>query len=748
MGEVPHWLSELNPAQREAAECAEGPALILAGAGSGKTRVIVHRIAHLILGLGVEPRRILAVTFTNKAADEMKERVERLLGHRAGPIWIGTFHRFGAQVLRRHIERFGYTSDFAIYDETDQVSLLKKVMKEQGLTHDFDPKRVRTWVDEIKRTALTDLEQTPADPRSRTLWPVLRAYQDRLRQSNAVDFGDLLLLPHQLFDKFPETILEYRARFHYVMVDEYQDTNRIQYLLVRQLVGDRRNLFVVGDEDQSIYGWRGADVANILNFEKDFPEAKVVLLEQNYRSTQTVIEAASELIGRNLSRKPKRLWTRNPAGEKIRVYAAADEREEARWVVEEVLRLRGLGRRLSEIAIFYRTHAQSRPLEDALRSSSLNYAVYGGPRFYDRREVKDVLAYLRLLLNPEDEVSLFRVINMPVRGIGDKTLEAVTALRRERGLSWAEAIRATAAEGRVGTRAAAGLTAFQGLLAELTATKGQLSTLTEATIAKSGYRRMLEAEDTIESLSRMENLEELRNAVTDYVERAESPSLAGYLEQVSLTASVDRLDPEAGSVTLMTLHCAKGLEFPAVFLVGMEEGVFPHARSLSPDDDEPSGAGEEERRLCYVGMTRARELLAFTWAENRLEHGARRGSDPSRFLNEIPVRFLRQIGRKGALRPPAPRRETRYRPERESRRSFGDSEVVYDQPDQPEEEEKARPVANGVRFKPGDRVYHEDYGEGVVKRFEDTGERTKIVIRFPAGSKKFLARFVRLEPLD
>ena len=758
---IPPWLAELNPAQQQAAAVTDGPALVLAGAGSGKTRVIVHRIAHLIQGHGVDPGKILAVTFTNKAADEMKERVERLLGHRAGPVWLGTFHRFGSWVLRAHIDRLGYKRDFTIYDDTDQISLIKKVLKGRGMGEDFEPRQVRTWIESIKRTGRTDLNDGPTDTRTRALWPVLQDYQQRLFDSNAVDFSDLLLLTYKLFDKFPDVLEIYRARFHYIMVDEYQDTNRIQYLLVLQLTGSRRNLFVVGDEDQSIYGWRGADIANILNFEKDFPEARVVLLEQNYRSTQTIIEAASELIGKNQERKAKKLWTSNPEGEKIRVFAAGDEREEARWVVEEMLRLRGLGRRLSEMAVFYRTHAQSRPLEDALRASNLNYSVYGGPRFYDRKEVKDILAYLRLLVNPEDEVSLLRVINTPARGIGDRTVEAVTSLKRERNVGWYEAIRTAMAEGVAG-RSAGRLEAFLTLMEDLSRPEPALRVLVESVIFQSGYRAMLEAEDTVESMSRMENLEELMNAVADYSERTEAPTLTGFLEQVSLASDIDKFDPNAGAASLMTLHSAKGLEFPLVFMVGMVEGMFPHSRCLTAEQDGNEGAAEEERRLAYVGMTRAREVLHLTWSEAILERGQRKAAGPSRFLREIPVRFLRQLGKRGTLREPG-RRPEYGKPPREElfdtgpgsasrlgpqprRRQYGDSEIVYDQPE-PEEVE-ARPTADGTCFKPGDRVYHREHGEGVVRRFEDSGDKTKIVIRFPAGSKKFLAKFVKLEPAD
>jgi DNA helicase-2/ATP-dependent DNA helicase PcrA len=446
------WLEGLNPRQREAAEFGDGQLLIVAGAGSGKTRVIVHRIAHLIGSRGVDPYHILAVTFTNKAAEEMQARVLKLLGPEAGRLWVSTFHSLGAQILRRHAELLGYTRSFVIYDDADQLSLLKKVIKELG----FDPKQVspkviRWLIDGVKREALTDaaLEDHP-DPRVHVYLPVIRKYQERLMEANALDFGDLLLLTYRLFARHPEVLAQYHERFRYVMVDEYQDTNRVQYLLVRQIAGGPGNICVVGDEDQSIYGWRGADIGNILSFEKDYPGARVVMLEQNYRSTRTIIEAASALIGRNRERKPKKLWTDNPEGSGIRVFRAADEQGEARWVVEEALREKGLGRSLDDMAIFYRTHAQSRVLEDALRSLNLAYSVYGGTRFYDRKEIKDIIAYLKLIDNPADEVSLMRIINVPARGIGDKTVGTVERMKREGGGDWVAAVKKCAGAGARG----------------------------------------------------------------------------------------------------------------------------------------------------------------------------------------------------------------------------------------------------------------------------------------------------------
>ena len=735
----------MNPRQKEAAEFGDGQLLILAGAGSGKTRVIVHRIAYLIGARGVDPYHILAVTFTNKAAEEMQARVQRMLGPAAGRLWVSTFHSLGAQILRQRIDRLGYSREFVIYDDADQLSLLKKILREKGLDPKMvNPKLIRALIDQVKRLALTEQElKDSPDPRFQTHLPVLLAYQKRLREANAVDFGDLLLLTYRLFDRFPDVLAHYRERFQYVMVDEYQDTNRVQYLMVRQIAGESGNICVVGDEDQSIYRWRGADISNILNFERDYPRARAVLLEQNYRSTQTIIEAASEVIGRNFERKAKRLWTENAAGEKIRLYRAGDERDEAQWVVEEALRQKGLGRSLDDVAVFYRTHAQSRVFEDELRSRNVSYAVYGGTRFYDRKEVKDMIAYLKFLENAADEVSLMRIINLPGRGIGDKTLEAVEEEKRQAGGDWLAAIKGCVAAGSVGAKARAGLEQFARLIEEFKPLlDGPVTPLASAVIDRSGYRKMLEDEGTVEAASRIENLDELINAVRDYEKSDPAPSLRGFLEKVTLATDLDAYDPAAGRLTLMTLHSAKGLEFPAVFLVGMEDGLFPHIRSLViEEEDEDSSALEEERRLCYVGMTRAKELLYLTLAGERALRGYRQKSDPSMFIAEIPGRYIHEVRKGPGLRRPRPKTE---RPEKSGPRrlDFGDSEIVYDEVTAAEHD-----LPNGS-FKPGDRVYHDAYGEGVIKRFEESGEKLKVVVRFPQGTKKFLAKFAPLRPVD
>jgi len=739
------WLSGLNPVQREAALHKDGPLMIIAGAGSGKTRVIIHRMAHLIRGHGVDPSDILAVTFTNKAAEEMRNRVEKLLGASAR-IWVSTFHSLGSQLLRRHIDVFGYTSSFSIFDESDQTSLLKKVIKSQGYDPKImTPKQLKGWVSWVKRNALTldDLEKSD-DTAARKQLPLLREYQERLREANAVDFGDLLLLTHHLFARHPEILESYRERWKYVMIDEYQDTNRVQYLLSHQLAGPSANICVVGDEDQSIYGWRGADIKNILSFEKDFPNARVILLEQNYRSTSNIIEASSELINSNTERKPKRLWTENPPGNSIKLYEAMDEREEASYVVEEVLREKGMGRSLRDMAVFYRTHAQSRVFEDILRKREVPYTVYGGTRFYDRKEIKDLLAYLRFLANPADEVNLFRIVNVPPRGIGAKTLAKLEEIKNAEGLDWMQALKRASEGLEISPKSRAGLKRFYDLAQSFSEIlSGPPSPVVNKVIEESGYKKMLEDEGGPEARSRLENLEELINAAAEYELEAEEPSLAGFLEKVSLESDIDRFDPEAGSLILMTLHSAKGLEFPVVFMVGLEDGVFPHIMAIMEEDDKKSSRLEEERRLCYVGITRAMEQLYMTHAKSRILRGQRQISEPSQFLHEIPSSYFDKVRKGGALSAPKPTRKKQEKKKKPKRVDYGDSELVY-------EDEQASGTyehPDGFTLHPGDAIYHRSYGEGVIKRFEESGERLKIVVKFGPKTKKFLARYAPLEPV-
>jgi DNA helicase-2/ATP-dependent DNA helicase PcrA len=757
------YLEDLNPPQRDAVLHTEGPLLILAGAGSGKTRVLIYRAAHLI-NRGVDPRNILAVTFTNKAADEMKERVFRMLGQAAHLLWVATFHSTAAQILRRHIHLLGYSRDFTIYDEDDSLSAIKMVMKELDIdAKSFSPKWVRAGIEAAKRDRL-DLGEIAAGSDQGALNLIARiavAYQDKLKAANALDFNDLLLFNLRLFERQPDVLAHYQERFRYILVDEYQDTNEVQYLIVRNLARRYRNLCVVGDEDQSIYGWRGANLENILNFAKDFPGARVIKLEQNYRSTRNIIEAASAVISINKHRTPKKLWTENEPGRKIHVHEVRDERAEASWLVENVLRLKSQGYTLRDMAVFYRTHAQSRNFEDALRALNIPYAVYGGIRFYDRKEIKDIIAYLRVLINPVDEVSLLRIINEPARGIGPGTVARVRAFADQEKVSILEAISSSLKKGALPARARESVSGFFKLMRSLQRkaekSEGSLAKLVESVIKKSGYEASLIEEATIEAQTRLENLDELLSAVSEYEAGTEEPSLQGFLEKVALYSDIDEYSAEEGYLVLMTLHSAKGLEFPVVFMVGMEEGLFPHIRSLEDDEIEDGrssglrshfgGVGlEEERRLCYVGMTRARELLYFTLARSRSVRGSRLSNEPSRFLFDVPgeylerpVRFSSWAGRESK------ESKTASRPDiDESYIESAGSEGYFAGSEEPEYWD---PDAE-VTLRKGMRVRHPDFGVGVIQKIEGYGEKLKLTIKFNKGTKKILAFYSGLEPAE
>ena len=732
---------DLNPAQHDAVTTLAGPLLVLAGAGTGKTRVVTYRIAELIRHR-VAPARILAVTFTNKAAEEMKTRLTRMLGPSGSRLWVATFHATGAQILRSHIDRLGYSRSFVIYDEADSLSLVKAVLKDLNLDDKaWNPKRLRWQIEAAKRDLLEVKEpEGRRDPAGLTFAKVYKKYQERLVLSNAVDFEDLLLLTLRLLREHPDLLESYRDRFRHILVDEYQDTNMVQYLIVKTLSERDRNLTVVGDEDQSIYGWRGANIENILHFVEDFPGAQVIKLEQNYRSTQTIITAASAVIGRNSQRLPKKLWTENPAGERIRLFQAPDDRAEAGWVVEQILRQRTQGRSLNDFAIFYRTHAQSRLFEESLREANLPHAVYGGIRFYDRKEVKDVLAYLRVLVNPADEASLARIINTPARGLGAVTLERVRKLAADLSLSLTDALDEASGSDRFTPRTREALRGFLALVDGFRklAPEESLFHLVEKVIADTGYETMLEEEGTLEAETRMENLDELLSAVKDYERDAETPTLAGFLEKVALASDLDGYQAEEGRVTLMTLHSAKGLEFPVVFLVGMEENIFPHLRVL--DEGEPA-ALEEERRLCYVGMTRAKQSLHLTLARRRSFRGSPVANEPSRFLEEIPPELLDGRPSRTPAKPAVPKWEK----ELASRRvDFGDSALEYDA-DGISEAEVWDP-AHEFTLRRGVRVRHAKFGVGVVERLEGEGEHLKVRVRFASGSKKLSVKEARLEP--
>jgi DNA helicase-2/ATP-dependent DNA helicase PcrA len=627
-------LETLNPTQLDAVKHTEGPLLILAGAGSGKTRVLTHRVAYLLDQGLAAPEEVLAITFTNKAAGEMKDRVALLVGPDSRKMWVSTFHAFCARILRVHAEKLGYKREFTIYDGADQVRLVKRCIVELGK----DPKRFNPRSFAAQISAAKNVLMTPDDYLRSTegyiaenVAEVYDLYQKRLYENNAMDFDDLIMQTVALLEIFPDVRERYQTRFKYIHVDEYQDTNHAQYRLVNILAAAHRNLCVVGDDDQSVYSWRGADIRNILDFERDYPEAKVVKLEQNYRSTQTILDAANAVVANNASRKPKELWTAGPQGERIRVFTAVDEYAEARFVVSEIERLMDSGASPRDVAVFYRTNAQSRALEDVLVREGVPYQVVGGVRFYERAEIKDAMAYLAVISNPSDSGALERIINVPKRGLGSTSVARLQDHARRNGLSLYEALAEADAVDLTGAakkacRAVRDL--FEGWW--VAAREVPPAELIGAVLDESGYRAELEAENTVEAESRLENLEELINAAREYERYDPEPTLEGFLQEQALYSEQDALDTGGGLVALMTLHNAKGLEFDHVFVVGMEEGTFPHARSLDEQNLE------EERRLCYVGITRARATLTLSYAKLRSNWGEREYQMSSRFLSEIP----------------------------------------------------------------------------------------------------------------
>ncbi len=737
-------LKNLNPPQKEAVLHGEGPLLVLAGAGSGKTRVIVHRIAHLIREGGVPPWQILAVTFTNKAAGEMRERVERLVGSGEAPL-IATFHSTCARFLRRDIHHLGYDSAFAIYDDKDAEKLLKEVIAGLGLDEKRFPARsFAAAIDDCKNRGIPPEEIPTGDYTGEMLARVYGAYQERLKKCNALDFGDLLMLTVRLLEEHPEVLARYRDKFRWILVDEYQDTNPIQYRLVRLLAGERRNLCVVGDDDQSIYRWRGADIRNILDFEKDFPGVTTVKLEQNYRSTRNILAAAGAVVAKNRGRKAKTLWSENPAGDAIVYRRLSDEREEARFVCREVEKHVRRGGDLRDVAVFYRTNAQSRVIEDAMVADGIPYHMVGGMRFYERMEVKDILAYLKVLVNPADEVSLKRIINVPARGIGHATVDKVAELAFRKGIILYDAFSEASTSGLLSTGPRGKIAGFMALMEQFAGLAGTvpLSELASRIIDGTGYAAKLKEERTDEAQDRLDNLQELCSAMEEFERTSDEKTLAAFLEQVALVSDLERGEGKRESATLMTLHAAKGLEFPLVFMIGMEEKLFPHVRSL--DDPE---AMEEERRLCYVGMTRARERLILTNARRRRLFGQDQVNMPSRFIADVPRDLLdledeyqssfgfgagRGMEREVTAAEPA-RHNLASIFESEIEPAFDDIEVI---PDEPED--------GGIWL--GMKVRHGKFGVGVIRKIEGKGDDQKVIVWFNSvGPKKLLVRFAGLE---
>jgi len=716
----------LNPEQRAAVETTEGPLLVIAGAGSGKTRVLTHRIAYLIGICGIAPDSIFAVTFTNKAAGEMRERVHKLLGLEAEDVWLSTFHSACVRILRRDIGHLGRSRGFVIYDDSDSLGVVREALRRQGLESGSREARSMSWhFDQWKNKGVLPAEaaERAEDLDAERAAEVYAVYQRLLADANALDFGDLLLQTTLLFDRFPEVLRHYQRRWQYVLVDEYQDTNRVQYQLVNQLAAEHRNLCVVGDPDQSIYAWRGADIRNILDFERDFDDARVVKLERNYRSTQRILTGASAVVEHNQDRREKRLLAERGEGERIRFYESRDERDEAQYVVGKILEgAREEGRPNGQVAVFYRTNAQSRPIEEELLKYDIPYVVVGGVRFYDRAEVKDALAYLRLVVNPSDGVALRRIVNRPARGIGKTTLGRAEVLAEQRGLALLEGLRIFGEEGAAG-RTRKRIADFLRLLESLSReVPGQTpAEALSAILDRSGYREQLEGEGTAEAEARLENLRELLAGAEEFavanadLESDERSLLELFLDQVALVSDLDQAEMRDERISLMTAHSAKGLEFPVVFLVGMEEGIFPHAAS-SRDDL----AIEEERRLCYVGMTRAMERLTLTWARKRRRFGSQSFAAPSRFLAEIPASLVDGFGR---------RRERDRAPQGRS------LDYSYDQTGE---------ESSGVS--PGVRVRHPIFGSGSVLAVVGAGAAQKLRIQFDrVGVKTVMVRYANLE---
>ena len=758
-----NYLDTLNPEQRCAVEQTEGPLLVLAGAGSGKTRVLTCRVAHL-MEKGVKPWKILAITFTNKAAREMVERVNALTGAAGEEAWVSTFHSCCARILRRDIEKLGYKRAFAIYDEDDRMTVIKGVCKAMDLSEkEYPPKAVRAAISDAKNRMLTPrewLQEAGDNFRNRKIFEAYERYENTLRGNNALDFDDLLIKTLELFAENPPVLAYYQDKFDYVLVDEYQDTNAAQYQFVRLMAGEKRNLCVVGDDDQSIYGWRGADIRNILEFERDYPDCRVIKLEQNYRSTGNILDAANQVIAHNAGRKEKALWTQGEAGEKIGLYHAMDERDEAAFAALMSQKLISQGTRPGEIAVLYRTNAQSRVLEEAFVRAGVPNRIYGGQRFYDRKEVKDLIAYMRALVNPDDDVSVRRIINEPKRGIGDSTVEALMAHARQAGLS----LMGAALDGEqagLSARAQKLVEGFAQLMIALTEDlyAMKISEFTAALIEKTGYVKALEESKTEENQTRIENIRELEGAVAEFERLNPEGGLSDFLENVALITDVDNLNQTTGAVTLMTLHSAKGLEFDAVFLVGMEEGVFPISRALFDD-----AAMEEERRLAYVGITRAKKKLYMSHARTRMLFNTRSANQISRFVGEIPPRLVMDGAARMQARVPRPMVRTgesapvapRYSYSSPNRRAPASSNALNIPGLQkgfaaaPASSAPQQAAGHSLRlFKPGDRVVHAVFGRGTVMQLEGEGSAQKVSVEFENGAKKrFSAGIAPLRKID
>lgn len=735
-------LNGLNSEQKKAVLHVDGPLLILAGAGSGKTRVLTNRIAYLIKEIGVHPASILAITFTNKAAKEMRERIDRLVDNVSDSIWVSTFHSMCVRILRRDIEKIDYDRSFVIFDYTDQQTVVKDCLKELNINEkNFPPRSMLEMIGRAKDELIepaTYEKMYAADYRMSKVAKIFELYQKKLKQNNALDFDDIIMLTIKLFSTHPEVLEYYQRKFKYILVDEYQDTNTAQYSLISMLSQKSRNLCVVGDDDQSIYGWRGANIRNILDFEKEFKDCKTIKLEQNYRSTQTILDAANCVIKNNCGRKNKKLWTENKAGDRIRHCECANEHEEAYFIANEIKRLSAeKNMQYKDFAILYRINAMSRVVEEMLMMEGIAYKIFGGLKFYDRKEIKDLLAYLRLIQNPADNISLKRCINEPKRGIGNTTIETAERLANSRGVSIFSIISAASEVPELG-RAASKLEGFVAMISRLRILKEtmKVSELMQEVIEQSGIQKSYEEEDTLEAQSRIENIKELVSVALEFEAKGEGETLEDFLANVSLVADIDNMDENSDYVVLMTLHSAKGLEFPVVFMVGMEEGIFPGYRSMSDENEL-----EEERRLCYVGITRAKEKLYLTNTFTRTLFGNTTYNRISRFLKEIPPELLEgnekrepvatklsgiktvNTGSTGSINPPSSFRTATFT-------------------------EVSKPKVTDTNYNVGDQVEHKKFGVGIITKIEKENDDFKLEIHFKgAGMKRLMAAFANLSKI-
>ncbi len=715
----------LNPNQLEAVTHGEGPLLILAGAGSGKTRIITHRIVHLIEKQGISPHRILAVTFTNKAADEMKERIRKLIKTPVERLWIGTFHSICLRILRMETKSLNsYEPNFVIYDDNDQLKIIKELLQQLDVSEKvIDPRKARAEIDFLKSRGI-NTEINPDSPREKIMSKLLILYEENLKKNNAMDFGDLLNLTVRLFEENPSVLQKYQNKFEHILVDEYQDTNYPQYKIVKLLAGTKRNVFVVGDDNQSIYSWRGADINNILNFEKDFPDAKIIKLEKNYRSTKNIIEVSNHLIKNNTLRQEKRLWTDNPPGELVELYKCDNETHEAEIIVRCIKTLAETkGALWKEIAIFYRTNNQSKPIEDALIKEGIPYRIVGGTSFYQRAEIKDVIAYLRTIVNPKDNVSLKRIINTPPRGIGKVTITKLEDISIRNNVSLLKAIRIAIEEKTFSSRILKKLETFYHMINSFVekASTMRVKDIIEHIITESGYMDYISDEE-----ERLNNLSDLINLGEDLDSQNKEAKLLDFLEWTSLASDLDKMGDNINKVTLLTLHTAKGLEFPYVFIVGMEEGLLPHFRSL-----ESIHQLEEERRLLYVGITRAQKKLVLSCALSRRYFGNKQRTNPSRFLKELPTDLI-------SIKPEE-KKDYENNEEVSKESSFYNTKTRNTFNLEAEAENRTNNI-----FKKGQIVLHKKFGKGVVLQTEGKGNKSKITVSFPGiGKKTIIASYLQ-----